>query len=69
MNPVIETILAHRSVSHLRTSQLSKEQIETIVRCAQAASTSSYVQAYSIIGVTDEKERKSWQKLQEIKCM
>lgn len=58
MNPVIETILAHRSVRSFEDRELSKEQIETIVRCAQAGSTSSYVQAYSIIGVTDDEKKK-----------
>ena len=53
MNDVIEQILAHRSVRKFTDQKLSTEQIETIVSCAQAASTSSYIQAYSIIGVTD----------------
>ncbi|WP_428909486.1 oxygen-insensitive NADPH nitroreductase [Niallia sp. Krafla_26] len=59
MNTVIETILSHRSVRDFEDKPLSKEQIETIVLSAQAASTSSYIQAYSIIGVTDpEKKQK-----------
>lgn len=57
MNTVIDTILAHRSVRHFEEKALSKEQIETIVKSAQAASTSSYIQAYSIIGVTDQKKK------------
>lgn len=63
MNTVIETILEHRSIRKFEDKPLTKEQIETIVSCAQAASTSSYIQAYSIIGVTD-KEKK--EKLAEI---
>src|SRR5690606_12566042 len=58
MNEVIKTILAHRSVRHFADKKLTKEQIETIVACAQRASTSSYIQAYSIIGVTDEEKKK-----------
>lgn len=57
MNDVIETILAHRSVRKFEDKKLTREQIETIVRCAQAASTSSFVQAYSIIGVTDQAKK------------
>ena len=57
MNQVIETILAHRSVRHFEDKPLTKEQIEKIVISAQAASTSSYIQAYSIIGVTDQRKR------------
>ena len=59
MNQIIETLLAHRSVRHFEDKPLSKEQIEKIVLSAQAASTSSFIQAYSIIGVTDpEKKQK-----------
>ena len=57
MNQIIETLLAHRSVRHFEDKPLSKEQIEKIVLSAQAASTSSYIQAYSIIGVTDREKK------------
>lgn len=57
MNAVIETILSHRSVREFTDQKLTEEQIQTIVSCAQRASTSSYIQAYSIIGVTDEKKK------------
>ena len=63
MNETIETILKHRSIRKFQDKPLSEEQIRTIVECAQAASTSSFIQAYSIIGVKD-KEKK--QKLAEI---
>lgn len=59
MNEVITTLLNHRSIRHFKDEQLSEEQIKTIVACAQAASTSSFIQAYSIIGIKDkEKKRK-----------
>lgn len=58
MNTVIETILDHRSIRKFEDKLLSKEQIETIVASAQAASTSSYIQAYSIIGITDKEMKK-----------
>lgn len=63
MNEVINTILQHRSIRHFEDKPLSDEQIKTIVSCAQAAATSSFIQAYSIIGVKD-KEKK--QKLAEL---
>ncbi|WP_134683036.1 oxygen-insensitive NADPH nitroreductase [Brevibacillus migulae] len=53
MNQVIDTILSHRSVRKFEDKPLTNEQIEQIIRSAQAASTSSFIQAYSIIGVTD----------------
>lgn len=59
MNETITTILNHRSIRDFKDKQLSDEQIKTIVTSAQAASTSSFIQAYSIIGIKDkEKKRK-----------
>ncbi|KWW16578.1 MULTISPECIES: oxygen-insensitive NADPH nitroreductase [Peribacillus] len=57
MNTIIEKILDHRSIRSFEDRPLSEEQIHTIVECAQAASTSSYIQAYSIIGVTDAEKK------------
>ncbi|WP_110928889.1 oxygen-insensitive NADPH nitroreductase [Bacillus massiliglaciei] len=57
MNQVIEKILDHRSIRSFEDKLLSGEQIRTIVECAQAAATSSYIQAYSIIGVTDKEKK------------
>jgi len=58
MNDVIGTILNHRSIRHFEDKPLTEEQIKTIVSCAQAASTSSFIQAYSIIGVKDPVKKK-----------
>jgi FMN reductase (NADPH) len=58
MNDVIATILNHRSIRHFEDKQLTDEQIKTIVTCAQAAATSSYIQAYSIIGIKDQTTKK-----------
>lgn len=58
MNMVIETLLNHRSVRKFTEQELSKEQVQTIVEAAQSASTSSFIQAYSIIGVSDKAKKK-----------
>ena len=58
MNQTIETLLSHRSVRHFEDKPLSNEQIEMIVMSAQSASTSSNIQAYSIIGITDSDKKK-----------
>lgn len=58
MNTMIETILNHRSIRKYEDRPLTKEQIEVIVKSAQAAATSSYVQAYTIIGITDQEKKK-----------
>lgn len=53
MNNTIETILNHRSIRKFKDTPLTKEQLSTVLSAAQQASTSSYMMAYSIIGVTD----------------
>src|SRR3954452_16359719 len=58
MNQTIETLLSHRSVRHFEDKPLTNEQIEMIVMSAQGASTSSNIQAYSIIGITDPEKKK-----------
>ncbi|RWZ60821.1 oxygen-insensitive NADPH nitroreductase [Halobacillus fulvus] len=53
MNPTIDTLLNHRSIRKFQDVPIEKDQLETILAAAQQASTSSYMMAYSIIGVTD----------------
>lgn len=63
MNETITTILNHRSIRDFKDKLLSDDQIKAIVASAQAASTSSFIQAYSIIGIKDKDKK---QKLAEI---
>ncbi len=58
MNETIELILSHRSIRKFEDRELNQDQIQTIVKCAQAASTSSFIQAYSIIGIKDRQKKK-----------
>ncbi|WP_282155044.1 oxygen-insensitive NADPH nitroreductase [Cytobacillus gottheilii] len=57
MNETIKLLQNHRSVRFFEDKPLSEEQIKAIVVSAQAASTSSFIQAYSIIGVTDQDKK------------
>lgn len=57
-NPVIRTLLNHRSIRKFTDQKLSEDQIELLVKCAQAASTSSYTQSFSIIGIDDPSLKK-----------
>ncbi len=63
MNETIETILKHRSIRQFKNEPLSEEQIRTIISSAQSASTSSYIQAYTIIGVKDPEKKKKLSEL------
>ncbi|ASB86917.1 oxygen-insensitive NADPH nitroreductase [Bacillus sonorensis] len=58
MNQTIETILNHRSIRSFTDQLLTDEEIRLLVESAQCASTSSYIQAYSIIGVTDQGKKR-----------
>ncbi|WP_080847730.1 oxygen-insensitive NADPH nitroreductase [Cytobacillus gottheilii] len=57
MNETIKLLQNHSSVRFFEDKPLSDEQIKAIVASAQAASTSSFIQAYSIIGVTDQEKK------------
>jgi len=57
-NAVISTLLNHRSIRKFKPQPLSEEQIKLLVSCAQAASTSSFTQSFSIIGVEDPEIKK-----------
>ena len=53
MNQTINTMLKHSSVRSYSKEGISEEIITTLIKCAQAASSSHFVQAYSIIQVSD----------------
>lgn len=53
MNDIIQLLQQHRSIRKFTNMPVSKEQREAILKSAQAASTSSNMQAFSVIHVTD----------------
>ena len=57
MNEVVKQILGHTSIRKYSDQPIDRETVETIVKCAQMASTSSHFQAYSIIEVRDPEKR------------
>ena len=57
MNQTIETILQHRSIRKFTAEPISEQQRNTILDCAIAASSSSFIQCVSIIRVTDQAKR------------
>ncbi|RTE09258.1 oxygen-insensitive NADPH nitroreductase [Paenibacillus whitsoniae] len=54
MNEVIDLLLRHRSIRKFTSEPVTAEQRTAILRAAQAASTSSNMQAYSVIHVTNQ---------------
>ncbi|PJG82263.1 NADPH-dependent oxidoreductase [Caviibacterium pharyngocola] len=55
MNPTIELQLNHRSIRRFKEQPLTREEVDLLVKVAASASTSSYMQACSIISITDPK--------------
>jgi len=56
-NDMIELMLAHRSVRGYRPDQLPDGALEAIVAAAQSAATSSNLQAWSVVAVSDAAEK------------
>ena len=56
-NPTLELIQRHGSVRSYRPDPIPAETIEAIITAAQRTSTSSNIQAYSVVAVTDAAKR------------
>lgn len=54
MNPTIDLILSHRSIRQFTPEPITTQQLDQILSAAQSASSSSFLQANSIIRVTDK---------------
>ena len=58
MNETIKLLLSHSSCRSFLDKPVPEEVAEVIIKCAQRAPTSSYLQAYTIIRVEDKEKRK-----------
>lgn len=61
-NPTLELIHQHGSVRQYKPDPVSREMVETIVAAGQRASTSSNLQMYSVVALTDPEKRAQMQK-------
>ena len=57
MNTVMQTMLAHVSVRQFTEQPVSTEILENLIRCGQSAASSSFIQAVSVIHVTQAHHR------------
>lgn len=57
MNPTIELLQAHRSIRRFTDAAIPAELLEQILLAGQSAATSSFIQATSVIRVTDGSAR------------
>lgn len=63
MNQVIEVMRQHRSIRKFEEKSLEENLVRTILEAAQHASTSNFIQAYSVIRVEDPDKRAQIAKL------
>lgn len=56
-NPVIETLLGHRSVRRYLDQPLPKQTLPTLLAAAQSAASSSNLQAWSLLAVEDPQHK------------
>lgn len=59
MNHVIELLKSHRSIRKFSERKIPRELLLELIRAGQGAATSSHVQAYSVIHVTDPANRET----------
>ncbi len=59
MNDTIQLLKNHHSVRDFADRPLPQETVNELIACAQAAATSHFVQAYSIIGVTNPEQKQA----------
>lgn len=57
LNPTVETLLEHRSVRKFLDAPITDDELVTMVAAAQSASSSSSLQAWSVIAVRDQAKR------------
>ena len=55
---VIELMKSHASVRDYKEKQLTRKEVSELIEAAQHAATSHFVQAYSVVWVTDPEKRK-----------
>src|SRR4051812_49079522 len=62
-NDVIATLLSHRSVRGFLPDALPDGTLETLIAAAQSASTSSNLQTWSVVSVTDPAKKSALAKI------
>lgn len=57
MNTTIDTLLAHRSIRKFTDQTIEQSVVETLIQAGQAAATSSFIQACTVIQVSQGEAR------------
>ena len=59
MNETVKLLKDHKSIRKFKDQLVEDDKVKTIIECAQSASTSSFIQAYTIISVVNKENRKN----------
>jgi len=62
-NPVLDTLLSHRSVRAFSSAELAPGTLELLVAAAQSAASSSNLQVWSVVAVRDQARKERLSKL------
>lgn len=57
MNTTIKTLLNHRSIRAFKSEPIAADQLDAILSCGLAASSSSFIQCVSAVRVVDQQSR------------
>ena len=63
MNETTRLLQSHRSIRKFSERPLDQDLIEELIRCGQSAATSSFIQACTVIQITDKKLRQELRKI------
>lgn len=59
MNPVLKLLRSHRSIRKFKDRPVKEDTLRAILRAAQCAATSNFLQAYTVIRVADRENRQA----------
>ena len=59
MNPILEAQLNHRSIRQFKDEPIDPSLLEQLIIAAQGAASSSFIQAYSLVQVTNAETRQA----------
>ena len=58
MNSILQAQTAHKSIRQFTEQAIDESLLKQLVQCAQGAASSSFIQAYSLVQVTNKDNRK-----------
>ena len=56
---ITSLLQSHKSIRNFKPEPVEKELLREIIRCAQHAPTSEFIQAYTIIHITDSERKET----------